>query len=228
MATDIEILRSEYQPLIHSDVENAKQLANAIRDQRSLVQASEYLKELKRRKKTIESKLRPIIDEAKRPWQSLRDLMDELTEPLDRAEREILKPSIAKFEIEDEHRRAAEQKRIENEMRKQEEETRLNLAVEAEKMGDRDEAKAILETPVNPISIELEKTKADGLSFSWSYSAELIDSMALIKAVADGTVPIQAINANLLFLNQHARALKDSFNIPGVKLKKERKVAVRI
>jgi hypothetical protein len=41
--------------------------------------------------------------------------------------------------------------------------------------------------------------------------------MALVKAVAAGTVPIQALEANTVFLNGQARMLKAALAYPGVK-----------
>ena len=51
-----------------------------------------------------------------------------------------------------------------------------------------------------------------------NYKAEVVDVMALAKAVVAGTVPLQAIEGNSKFLNNQARMLKDDMKFPGVKV----------
>lgn len=49
------------------------------------------------------------------------------------------------------------------------------------------------------------------------WKAEVVDLIALVKAVADGKVPITAIEANATFLNTQARAMRTTMNYPGVR-----------
>lgn len=53
-----------------------------------------------------------------------------------------------------------------------------------------------------------------------TYSAEVTDLMLLVKAVAAGTVPLEAVQANAAYLNRRAVDSKDALAIPGVKVVK--------
>lgn len=57
-----------------------------------------------------------------------------------------------------------------------------------------------------------------GVSKRKTYSANVVDLMALVKAVAAGQQPIECLQANQTFLNQQAKAFKENLNIPGVEL----------
>lgn len=59
--------------------------------------------------------------------------------------------------------------------------------------------------------------KVSGMTQTHTYTAELIDKMALIKAVASGQVPDIYLDVNMALLNKQAKALKDQLNIAGVK-----------
>lgn len=67
-----------------------------------------------------------------------------------------------------------------------------------------------------------------GLSFSEHWHAEIIDLASLIAAVASGTVPLDAITPNLVWLNARARSMAaEDLSIPGVKGVKETSSIVR-
>lgn len=51
-----------------------------------------------------------------------------------------------------------------------------------------------------------------------NYGCEVENLRELAKAVLEGTVPEQAIMANLPFLNGQARLMKEAFNYPGCRL----------
>lgn len=86
------------------------------------------------------------------------------------------------------------------------------------------EQKAELEAPPVPVAAETPKAPA-GVNYRTTYSAEVVDLFELVRAVAAGNVPIEAISANMTFLNQQARSLKTSLAYPGVKAKPKRSVA---
>lgn len=70
--------------------------------------------------------------------------------------------------------------------------------------------------------------KVVGISGRMTYSAEIVDLMALIKAVAAGTAPIQCVVADEKFLGAQARAFKKTGLLyPGVNAVAERGIAAR-
>jgi len=153
------------------------------------------------------------------------------------------KDACITYEAAQERLRMIEQARLEAEARKQEEEARkageaalMEEAAAAEKAGNTEEAEAILEeaeavesepvyTP--PVIAPKIAPKVEGQSYSVTYKAEVVSLPGLFKAIADGRAPQMAGLANQVFLNQQARSLKDTMNIPGVKLVKVKGMAVR-
>lgn len=61
------------------------------------------------------------------------------------------------------------------------------------------------------------QTKVAGISMRDVWGAEVTDLKALVQAVAAGTVPLEAIAADIKFLGNQARALKGNLNYPGVR-----------
>jgi len=64
-------------------------------------------------------------------------------------------------------------------------------------------------------------TKTKGFSSRENWSAEVTDIKALCRAVADGKTAENLVGANMPALNQMARAMKQAFNVPGVRAVKE-------
>ena len=58
---------------------------------------------------------------------------------------------------------------------------------------------------------------AGGPSYRTIWDAQVVDMMALVKAVASGTVSINALQVNQTFIRQQAMSLKETFRIPGCK-----------
>lgn len=70
--------------------------------------------------------------------------------------------------------------------------------------------------------------KVSGISGRMSFSAEVTDLMELVKAVAAGTAPIEAIQADAKFLGAQARAFKKTGQLyPGVMAVAERSISAR-
>lgn len=156
-----------------------------------------------------------------------------------------IKGQILTFE-EGERRRAAEEARVERErfeteQRRLREEAaeRQRQAEEAERLrrtaedsGDIPLADALaeqasqlaeaaqerqIEAETIPTPVAKPLPKLAGITTSDRWSAEVTDLMELVKAVAAGTVPLRAIEANAVFLNQQAVSMKSDLNYPGVR-----------
>lgn len=140
----------------------------------------------------------------------------------------LIKGGMTKFDEEqDKARRIAEARAAEDARKEQE-----KLEAKAEKLAEKGkteqaqalqmQAASVVAAPVASVPI-----KTDGISKRVNYSAEVNDLMALVKAVAAGEVPINAIQADGKFLNQMAKALKENFSYPGCSLKKESIVSAK-
>ena len=144
-------------------------------------------------------------------------------EKLEKAKTYLNKIMVDFTEIQ-ETRRREEEKRLQEEARKRAEEETLRQAIEAEAAGEKEEAEQIMAEPVYvpPIRVasEIPKSKESHIRESWS--AEIVDVMALVKSIAEKKTDIQAIEPNHLiknhpFLNTLATRYNKTLNIPGVK-----------
>lgn len=152
-------------------------------------------------------------------YQAALRLHDDLIKELDGARKELKQKCIG-FDTEQERLRREEQRRLEEEARKQAEDEQISAAIAAEAEGDTASAQAIIDEPVYvpPVSVPKAPVQPSRLTAGRSvWSAEVLNLMELVKAVATGTAPITFILANEVALNQTARAMKSAMKVPGVR-----------
>lgn len=129
---------------------------------------------------------------------------------------------------------AAEEARL----RKEAGDVRLAEAVAAEQAGDIETATRLLEAPVDVLPViaapvfvppvQIAAPKAEGVSFSTTWSAELVSLPALVRAAAAGHQGAMAcLTFDQVRANGLARSLKDTMAIPGVKAVPKRGTATR-
>ena len=121
-----------------------------------------------------------------------------------------------------------ERKRIEQERKDREDaerlerEAQLARAIELEQAGDSAAAEQVLEEPVfSPVVTQsIAPAKVAGQVGKVTYSATVENLLALVKAVAEGKAPIQAIQADMSYINGKARLEKEGFVLAGCKLQR--------
>ena len=124
-----------------------------------------------------------------------------------------------------EQNRKAMQARLDQERDMRE---REKLAREAISQGNLELAKEVRAIPVSA-PLPPPAPKIEGVSSRTTYSARVLDLKELVKAVAAGTVPINAVEPNMPFLNSLARAAKaPGVFMPGVESVETSGVAVRV
>ena len=135
-----------------------------------------------------------------------------------------LKKLMSAYQDEEERKRKAEELRLQEEANRKAEEDKLNQAVQVDLMGEKELAEQMLDAPVEApvIVVKKEVPKVDGVVFRTTWKGECIDLMTLAKAVVEGLVSVNAIQPNAVFINQQARALRETFKIPGCKAWSER------
>ncbi len=149
--------------------------------------------------------------------------------PLIEAEN-LLKPRIAFYLNEQQRKVKEEEERLQLQAEKEAEERRLEEAGQLIEEGREEEAQTLLEQPVEVNTSFLPASKpasVEGISMRPIYSAHVFDLRALLQGVLDNKVSIQAVEPNMVFLNQQARSLKEVLNYPGVELKKDSSVSAR-
>ncbi len=223
----------------------------------TFVEAGDLLKTIAVYVKQVEEVMGPIVSANHKAWQTVLQQRAKLLQPAENAKR-LLGRRMADYEAEvrRQHEEAGRQRRLEQErleaaerQRVTEEQRRLKAEAEeralaeatvAEAAGDRDLAERIVATPtvvtppapravfVPPATTTAPPPKVEGVAFRDNWSAEVVNLMALVKAVASGAQPITYLQANQTALNQVARALKDQLTIPGVRAKNDRTTSARV
>ena len=196
--------------------EKAKSIA--VVDNESMEMANGLLLDIKALRKEVETTFKPLAQKAFEAHKAIKAQWDKAEAPLKEGET-ILKSSIRKYMDEIERLRREEERRLQEIARKQEEERRLAEALLAEAEGNREEAEAILDEPIitPTVVIKADIPKVDNRMFTKRYKAQVFDLPALLK-YAVSTQQYDLVLANETALNARARALKESFHIPGVKL----------
>ena len=183
--------RSEHTKL----ATHAHEISKNIKTQEDYQIACDWLLKIKARLNQWEKMVEPVVSSAKKAHAQACELRRQIAEPLKRAETEILKPALARYEF--------EQQRI----RKTQEETfkeQTGLEVVLPDAG-----------------------KAPGISYRTTWYAEVSDPMALVKAISEGSIPINAISPNMPVLHSMAKNFKTGLNWPGVTVKSRREVSAR-
>lgn len=189
-----------------------------VRDAESYQMAGETWKSLTALEKKIKAYWEEDVSSALKLHRSLVAKRDAMLIPVGE-QKNSLRIGMKTFEDEQERIRRVEQARLEEEARKVAEEAALAQAVHLEQNGHKAAAEAVIAAPVVAPAVYAPKTTPTGFGNATrrTWGAEVTDLMALVKAVAAGTVPIQSIEANSVFLNQQARALKSALSYPGVR-----------
>lgn len=189
-----------------------------VKDSASYQMAGESWKSLTALEKRIKAYWEPDVETARNLHKSLVAKRDAMLVPVGER-KNALRQDMKAFEDAQERIRREVQAKAEAEARKLAEEAALAQAVALEQSGDKVAADAVIAAPVVSPSVYIPKTTPAGFGAATrrTWSAEVVDLMNLVKAVAVGAVPIQALEANAVYLNGQARMLKSALNYPGVR-----------
>lgn len=150
-------------------------------------------REIRARVKLLDRKIEEHYKEMKRPW-------DEGKKKILALEEEHRRPMLECLEMLD-------QKIIEYERELEE--------------RHREKQRALMNESLPPTLPDWRNwLDGEGRSELWSVDEESIDLMALVEAIARKEQPLTLIKPNIVALNALARALKESFSIPGCKVRK--------
>jgi hypothetical protein len=198
----------------------AHAVAQAIHDDVTLKAAADFLFAIKRGRKRVEDFIGPMVKKAHAAWKEAVAKEKELDEPLEKAERLIIKPAMARYQTEMERKRQQEAERLAAIEREKEEKARIERAAEIEKAGDKEAAEQVMNTPtpIAPI-IQPASPKIAGISYreKWTF---IITNPALI--------PREYLMADERKIGGIVSAMKSETNIPGVVVSCEKVVSGRI
>lgn len=168
-------------------------------DTPSFEHAGEGVRDLTSIRKDLKQLLGPIVDEAKKDYDAKRKAFKEIDDVIESKEAEIRSALEAYAQAQ----RAAREKLIAKNLDK----------------GKDTIAAAIAAKPFVP--------EVQGLSFTERWHAEVTSLLDLVKAVASGKAPIEALSPDYVWLNIQARSFKEKLSIPGVKAVSESSSTIR-
>lgn len=225
MTVSMEVVHQEIQADVAPIIANAQAMAAGVTNQEGYNAAGAYLLRVKEARKKLTDALEPFVQSAHKVWKEARKRADEFYGPVDEAEA-IVKPAMAAWWEKEERERLRKQQEADLAAQKAEEERIVAEAVKAAEIGNHAAADAILEQPVMVAPVVMPAaSQVKGVSMRELWQYELTDLKALIKAVAEGKVPMGAVSANAAFLGQQARSLKGEMKYPGVRVWSVKSVA---
>jgi hypothetical protein len=127
---------------------------------------------------------------------------------------------ITRWDLEEKRKAEDERRKAEAKALKEAERDKEKEAKALERSGEAEAADHVRSQPVAPPVVARIPTipQMKGVGQRNNYRHKVIDFQGLVKAVAAGRVPIQALQPNDTFLNQQARSLKESLDYPGVRV----------
>jgi hypothetical protein len=213
MVTEVRDVESKALSVVERAV------AVKVTDPNSYIIAGEMWKHLAEMEKEAKAALDPVVEAAFRSHKEAVALRTRILAPITEA-KTYTKGQMEAWDAEQERIRLAEERRLAAEAKRAEEEARLSEAVELEQAGQKEEAEAVLAEPIVAPVVIVERAVpkvAGGPSYRTIWDAQVVDLMALVKAVASGTVSINALKADEVFLRRQAQSLKETFKVPGCK-----------
>jgi hypothetical protein len=201
------------------EVKEVTTLALSVPDQASAIiinsnedytRAGQLLITIKGIRKKIEETFKPIKQKMDAAKKEVLDQEKAADAPLAAAEA-IIKPRIAQWNAEQERIRQAEEKRLQEIARKEEEDRQIAAAIAAEHSGNKEEAEAIIEAPVQAAPVVVPKLvpKVAGVSFTKQWKFRITD---------EAKIPRQYLCVDEQKIGAVVRAMKDAANIPGVEV----------
>jgi len=187
-------------------------------------------KALREMKKGIEAFFSPLKSKAYASWKEICGTENKILDPLKTAQGALDRKIGAYLQAQEQERLKREQEAREAAL-KAEQDRLLAEASHLSETGQQEQAEQVLEQAVKveapPVVLPSSVPKITGTSSRTNWKFQVTDLMALVKAVADGKVPIGAIKADDVFLGQMARAMKQNMKWPGVKVYAETGVSMR-
>lgn len=152
------------------------------------------------------------IEEAHKHHRNLiadRDKFVDQLKPLDKSLGQLLSAYDAALERK-RLAKEAEARRVQKEKEDTEKRERDQVAELLRSAGADDEAEKIASKPVEQIKIVVPKEtpEVEGLSYRNDWKADCVDLLAVVKAIAAGEAPIDAVQINQQFINSKATDLK--------------------
>ncbi len=190
------------------------------------IEAKEVYKYLKGRMKSEKQRLDMICGGFHSAWKKACEFREKILSPYLSASDDV-SGKILMYDEAEELKRLEKERVLQAEAQKQADDNQLSEAEHLQSSGDPEAAEALLnEDPaVAQVVVQKEQSQVKGVSSRGNWYARVTSPAELLKAVAEGKVPAQAMIPNMVFLNQQARSLQSAMNWPGVVSEKKTSLA---
>jgi len=208
-------------------------------DDASYTAGGALLQTIKALRKEVDDTFDPII---KKQYEAHREACSQkkrVEAPLTEAEA-IVKRSLIAYDDMQERRRQAEEARLREIARKEEEDRQVREAAELEAQASahpdlaeafvmRQEAEAIIDRPIETPVVQVAKAtpKVEGLSFRDKWDAVVTDKLTLLRHVAQHPELLHLVDVNTTNLRKLAELQQERFALPGAQVKKDKIAASR-
>ena len=184
-----------------------------VTDNDSMEQANTFKLDIKQMIKEIDDWFKPLADKAFQTHRAITGKWNETKKPLQDADAHVTQ-QVKLYLAEVRRKQEAEEARLREIARKEEEERRLAEAAELEAEGRTEEAEEILAEPITyvaPVPV-IDTPRIDRRMYSVKKKARVMDKMAVIRTVASNPALQDLIDINMTVANQKAKALGKALN----------------
>jgi hypothetical protein len=206
----VDTVKAEMRPVL----EAARSMV--VNDEPSYEKAIKLAGECARRSKKVETEFSEAREKTHAAWKAVTTLIASFTKPLDEA-RKLLDGKATKWHREEVERRRQEAEKKRREEEKAREEEKLRMAEQLAQAGDPEAADAVLEEDTYVPPVEVEKPHVEGSTHVPRWTYEVVDLMALVRAVAEGKENASLLCLNTTLVGQMARTQKEAARITGIK-----------
>lgn len=204
--------RKEWQPIVAAagtvTIDGVESYTNAVALGRLLQNAERGLAELfTPAKKQIDAVKKVVLDAEKEDIGAVTTAKQGIARKVQAWDAEQLKI------------KQEEERRLREIARKEEEERKLQEAIELEAQGEKEEAVRVLDAPSLPPPVIVQTAVAPQIAGKVSrktYKAQVTNLRELVVAVAKGSVPLEAVKADEVFLNRQATSYRMGLQYEGV------------
>lgn len=219
----IDPIEQQAKKLITSLVPVKKEMLSVVKNKEQYDMIGNDLIQTKKSLSDLEGLKKLIMN----PIKKLKDYYDDMFDiPIKALKEDKMKfeGMMSAFRIAQENERIARERELQEQARLEEEKQKKALDKKIEKAiinGDLNKVEELKEKKEDiyiavPV-LATQDLKVEGLQIRKRWTAEVTDLMALVKAIANGQVPISAVDANMPTLNKMALVNKDTMPVPGVK-----------
>lgn len=208
-----------FQPQVNALVAKAQQFV--IANDTDYTAAADELKNVSALHKEIAAYFKPLVQAAHESHKKIKAKENEALQPLDEAKR-VLSQVMGKYQADLERQRREQERLLQAEQRRIEEEHRLAKAIALEEAGETEaaERKLAIPEPAPLVKIESTAPKVAGTASRTTWKFEVTDMSALPPEYKKTIPYMERIEIEV----QHS---KDAANIPGVRVWPETKVYAR-